>query len=328
MQRINEDIKNNRFQQMYLLYGEERYLKRQYRERLKNALCQEQDTINTHFYEGKEINLNELMDLAQTMPFFADRRVIFVDNSGLFKAGGEKLAEYLAEPTESTCFVFTEHEVDKRSRLYKAVQKGGYIAEFASQEENTLKRWVAGMLKKEGMRVTESTVNLFLMKTGNDMDNISMELEKLVCYCMGRDIVSEEDVEAVCTTRVSNHIFDMINAIADKQPRKALKLYYDLLALKEPPMRILFLLARQCNMLLQVKELKAKGFDNKAIGSKISLPPFVAGKYMTQSAKFRMSDLKKAVEQCVEAEEAVKTGRLNDVMSVEILIMSVFGGTE
>ena len=93
-------------------------------------------------------------------------------------------------------------------------------------------------------------------------------------------------------------------------------------------MRILFLLARQCNMLLQVKELKAKGFDNKAIGSKISLPPFVAGKYMTQSAKFRMSDLKKAVEQCVEAEEAVKTGRLNDVMSVEILIMSVFGGTE
>ena len=324
MQRINEDIKNNRFQQIYLLYGEERYLKRQYRERLKKALCPEQDTINTHFYEGKEINVNEVIDLAQTMPFFADRRVIFIDNSGLFKSGGEKLADYLAEPTETVCFVFTENDVDKRSRLYKTVQKNGYLAEFAVQDENTLKRWIAGMLKREGMRVTENTVNLFLMKTGTDMDHISMELEKLICYCMGKDVVLESDVEAVCTTKITNHIFDMINAIADKQQKTALRLYYDLLALKEPPMRILFLLARQCNLLLQTKDLKAKGFDNKAIGSKIGVPPFIAGKYVAQAAKFRMSDLKSAVEQCVEAEEAVKTGRLNDVMSVEILIMSVF----
>ena len=323
MQRINEDIKNNRFQQIYLLYGEERYLKRQYRDRLKSALGCEGDTMNTHFYEGKETPVGEVIDLAETMPFLADRRVIFIENSGLFKSGGEKLAEYLAAPAETTCFVFTESEVDKRSKLFKTVQSKGYAADFAVQDETTLKRWIAGMLKREGMRVTENTVNLFLLKTGTDMDHISMELEKLICYCMGRDVVEEADVEAVCTTRISNHIFDMINAIADKQQKKAMKLYYELLALKEPPMRILFLLARQCNVLLQVKELKAKGFDQKSIGSKVGLPPFVAGKYITQSGKFRMSDLKSAVEQCVEAEEAVKTGRLNDVLSVELLIMSI-----
>ena len=113
----------------------------------------------------------------------------------------------------------------------------------------------------------------------------------------------------------------MVNAIADKQQKKALNLYYDLLALKEPAMRILFLIARQFNMLLQVKELKGKGYDNKGIGEKVGLPPFIAGKYVTQAAKFKSSDLRKALEACVEAEDTVKTGRMNDVMSVELLIV-------
>jgi len=88
-------------------------------------------------------------------------------------------------------------------------------------------------------------------------------------------------------------------------------------------MRILFLIARQCNMLLQVKEMKAQGYDNKTIGSKINLHPFVVGKYVTQAGHFRTRDLKKAVIRCVEAEEAVKTGKLDDRMSVELLILSV-----
>nr|WP_304710343.1 DNA polymerase III subunit delta [uncultured Acetatifactor sp.] len=323
MRQINEDIRQQNFRQFYLLYGEERYLRRQYREKLQRALCQEGDTMNTHFFEGKDISVGEIIDLAETMPFFADRRVIFITDSGLFKSGGEKMAEYMSNPSESAYFIFTENEVDKRSKLYKALKAKGYAAEFAEQDENTLKRWAAGILGRENLKITENTVQLFLSKTGTDMENIQMELEKLICYCMGRDVVTAEDVETVCTVRVSNHIFDMINAIAARQQKQALELYYDLLALKEPPMRILFLIARQCNMLLQVKELSAKGFDNRTIASKIGVPPFVAGKYAGQAAKFKTAALRDAVEKCVEAEEAVKTGRMNDKMSVEILILSV-----
>lgn len=323
MQQIKEDIKTGKFHQIYLLYGEERYLRRQYAQRLRNALCGEDDQMNTHIYEGKDVPVGEIIDLAETLPFLAQRRVFLINGSGLFKSGGEKLAEYLAAPNDTSFFVFAESEVDKRSKLYKTVQAGGLVTEFAVQDENTLKRWVAGILNREGKKITESTVQLFLTKTGTDMENIGMELEKLVCYCIDREVVTDADVEAVCTNRVSNHIFDMINAIADRQQKKALQLYYDLLALKEPPMRILFLIARQCNMLLQVKELKGRGYDNKTIGGKVGLPPFIVGKYASQAAKFKGAVLKKAVESCVNAEEAVKTGRMNDMMSVELLILSV-----
>ena len=181
MQRINEDIKNGNFKQIYLLYGEERYLKNQYTTRLRKALCQEGDEMNTHFYQGKDFSVGEVIDLAETLPFLAERRVMFFKDTGLFKAGGEKLAEYLASPNDTTFFVFTESEVDKRSKLYKTVQSKGYVAEFTVQDENSLKRWIAGILGREGKKISENTAQLLLSKTGTDMENIQMELEKLIC---------------------------------------------------------------------------------------------------------------------------------------------------
>ncbi len=323
MQRIQEDIKTGQLKQMYLLYGEEDYLRKQYRDKLVAALTDEKDSMNVHFYEGKDISVGELIDLAETLPFLAERRVLILQSSGLFKSGGEKLAEYLTQPAQTANFVFVEKEVDKRSKLFKTVSNGGYAAEFGLQDEKTLKRWIAGLLKKENKQITESTADYFLTKIGTDMENIRTELEKLICYCIDRDVVTKEDIDAVCVTRISNHIFDMIAAIAAKQQKKALKLYYDLLALKEPPMRILFLIARQYQTLLLVKNMKQKGYDNRTVGEKAGLSAYVAGKYIAQAANFKISELKEAVKQCAEAEEAVKTGKMSDVMSIELLIMSV-----
>lgn len=325
MQRINEDIKTGQLKNIYLLYGEEAYLRKQYRDRLKSALMDEEDTMNYNYFEGKDVSPGAVIDLAETMPFFADRRVVIIENSGLFKQGGETLAEYLNEPPATSYFVFVETEVDKRSRLFKTVSAKGTAVEFPVQSEETLQKWVLGMIKKEDKKISASALRHFMEKTGTDMENIRKELEKLMCYCMEKDTVTEQDIEDICTHRVSNHIFDMVNAIADKKQKAALNLYYDLLALKEPPMRILFLIARQYNMLLQVKELKTKGYDNKRIGEKVGLLPFIAGKYAVQSSKFSGEDLRSALEACVAAEESVKTGGMNDVMSVELLIVKYSG---
>ena len=72
------------------------------------------------------------------------------------------------------------------------------------------------------------------------MSNIEKELEKLLCYTMDRSVITGEDIDAVCTTQINNRIFAMVQAVAEQNQKKALDLYYDLLALKEPPMRILF----------------------------------------------------------------------------------------
>lgn len=323
MQQILEDIKKEQLKQIYLLYGEEDYLRKQYRDKLVAAFAISKDDMNAHFFEGKDISIGEIIDQAETMPFLAQRRVFVLENSGLFKSTGEKLAEYLTELPETAYFVFVEKEIDKRSKLFKTVSSKGYVTEFGIQDEKMLKKWIAGLVKKEKKQILESTADYLLAKVGVDMENIRNEMEKLFCYCIDRNEITKEDVDAVCVTKISNHIFDMVTAIALKQRKKALNLYYDLLALKEPPMRILFLIARQYQTLFLVKNLKQKGFDNKKIGEMSGLTAYIAGKYVAQASGFQSDELQYAIEQCAEAEEAVKSGKMSDIMSIELLIMSV-----
>lgn len=321
MKMLAEDIKNGSFKSSYLLYGEEAYLRTQYKNRLKNALADPSDTMNFSRFEGKGINPAEIISLAETLPFFAERRLILIEDSGFFKNKCDELADYLPNMPDTTCLLFVETEVDKRNRLYKAVQKYGRVTEFQLQDERTLMKWILGTLKKENKKITESTLQLFLERTGSDMENIHMELEKLLSYTIGREVITSEDVEEICTMQTTGQIFEMIRAIAERKQRLALDLYYDLLALKEPPMRILFLIARQFNQLLLVKSLTAKGMDRASVASKAQVAPFIAGRLMTQARSFTMQQLRNAVQDCVDAEEAVKTGRMTDVLSVEILIV-------
>ena len=148
-----------------------------------------------------------------------------------------------------------------------------------------------------------------------------MELEKLLSFTEGREVITKEDILEICTVQTTNQIFDMIRAIAEKDQKQALALYYDLLALKEPPMRILFLIARQFNQLLVVKSLASKGYDKNAIASKAQIAPFIAGRCMTQARSFTREQLEAVVKDCIDAEEAVKTGQMSDQMSVELLIL-------
>ena len=146
-------------------------------------------------------------------------------------------------------------------------------------------------------------------------------MEKLFSYAMGREEVTMQDIDEICTTQITNKIFDMVEAVALKQQKKALEYYYDLLALKEPPMRILYLLSRQFKLLLHVKELVKQGNDKAQIAKSAGLHPFVAGKYMSQCRNFQSSELRAIMEESAEIEELVKTGRLGDVMGVEVFIV-------
>ena len=296
MKKLNEDFKSGKFEQVYLLYGEEGYLKKQYKKRFIKAMIPEGDTMNYAHYEGKNIPVKEVIDLAETMPFFAEKRLIVFENTGFFKtAAGAELADYIKEMPETTYFIFVEEEVDKRNKLYKAVNTKGYAAALTMQDEEVLKRWIGQILRREGKEMSGATISYFLGKVGTDMENIQRELEKVICYGIDKATLTREEIDAVCVTQLSNHIFDMVDAVAAGNQRKALDLYYDLLALKEAPMRILFLLSSQFQRLMIVKSMTNQGFGNKEIALKAGCPEWAVRKYQSQSRAFSMDQLKQAI---------------------------------
>lgn len=321
MQSLNEDLKTGQYKHVYLLFGEEAYLKKLYKERLKKAMIPEGDTMNFSYFEGKQTNPAEVIDLAETMPFFAERRLIMLEDTGFFKNASPELAEYMKQIPETTYFVFIENEIDKRGRLFKAVKEKGRPVELGAQDENTLTKWILGNVKREGKQISAKTVQHLLDRSGTNMETLEKELEKLFCYTLGKEAITMEDVDAVCTVQITNKIFEMIDAVAGRRQRQALDYYYDLLALKEPPMRILFLLARQFGILLLVKDMTGRGYPNREIASKAGIPPFTVGKYQGQAKAFTAKRLREILEAAAEAEEAVKTGKIGDILSVELFII-------
>ena len=300
MQTLNQDIRCGEFKQIYLLYGEEAFLKNSYKNRLKEAIIGD-DTMNFARFEGKGLDVDELIRLADTMPFFAEHRLILIEDSGFFKTASDALVQYLPSMPDTTILLFVETEVDKRNRLYKKVKDMGYAAELNRQDSAQLARWAGGILAREQKKITNHTMDLFLSMTGDDMENIRMELEKVISYTLGRDVITDEDVMTVCTVQVTNRIFDMVAAIVNRQTRKAMDLYEDLLT------------------------LKAKGMDKGTIASKLKMQPFVVGKTMPQARQFSREQILSYVNSCVETEEAVKSGRLQDRLAVELLITKEYG---
>ena len=112
MKRILEDINSGQFRNVYVLYGTEAYLQKQYRDKLVTALIGDGDTMNFWHVQGKEYSIPQLIDFSETMPFLAERRVIVMENTGILKGGGEELANYFGTPCETTTWILVETDCD------------------------------------------------------------------------------------------------------------------------------------------------------------------------------------------------------------------------
>lgn len=321
MKTINQDIEKNEIRQFYLLFGVEDYLKRQYRDKLVKALADTEDTMNYNYFEGNNFQLQSVLDLGETLPFFSENRVLVLENSGLFKKTPEDVEKRLEQFPESTYVIFVEKEVDKRNRLYKWIGKHGYASEMNTPDEKMLITWVKGLCKAEGKQIEDAAIFYFVEHMGTDMLLLKNELEKLFCYRYDSKIITVEQIREVCVSQASDKMFEMLDAIGGHNQDKALLLYHDLLALQEPAMRVLYMLTRHFHILMQMSVLMSEGKDNKMMAAACGIPPFSVKKYAAQAGKYSYEKLKNMVEKCQATDQGIKTGMVQDIVGVELLIV-------
>ena len=342
--KLNEELKSGDYRRVYLLSGEQTYLRLQNRDKLVKALMGDGDAMNLTRWTGADVSARDIIDMACTLPFFADRRVIVLENTGLLNPKSvtrsvsgaktsaavaqesEKLAGFIKEIPDTTAIIFAEESVDKRGKLYKAIDQSrkeelGEILECTTPDEADLRAWTAGIFRRSGLSVSGRTLALFLEYTGDDMLGIAGEAEKLCCYCIGKKEVTDKDVRDVCSPRIRDRIFDMIEAIALRDRKKALEIYMDLCSLRTAPQVILSLMRRQFDQLLKIKELSGRMPDSE-IARKVGVPPFVVTKkYKPALRTYTTSDLTGALEDCVRADHESKSGKIDAGIAVEMFIV-------
>lgn len=293
---------------------------RYYKNMLIQKLSQPDDEMNRTFFRDNSTEPSQIAEAAQVLPFFAEHRLLVVEDSGFFKTSSD-MADYMETFPETTYIVFVEREIDKRNRLFKWIGKNGCVTECVRQQEKMLKQWMAGYAKKAGKSISVKSVERLIERVGTDMEMLSNELEKCIGYVGDRTAIEVSDVDAISSGVTVSKLFDMIDAVALGEKDRALRLYDDLLANKESPMSILYMFSRHINILLQMKECGNLGLSQSETAKKCGVPPFTVSKYARQAALFKRSKLLAMLETRLEYEEKFKSGRLSDQLAVELFLI-------
>ncbi len=319
MKKLAEELKTHSFSRFHLIYGEERYMVRYYRNCLVRELSTPGDEMNCTYFLADKAEPSSIADVGQILPFMAPNRLIVVQDSGLFRSASD-MSDYLAEFPETTYIVFVEREIDKRNRLFKWISKEGCVTECGKQSEAMLKNWIAGYVKKAGKQISVGATDQLIHQVGMDMEVLSNELEKLLGFTNDKQEIKEQDVCEICSGQLEANIFEMIEAVAAGEKERSLNLYAGLLAEKVAPMSILSLFTRHINILLQMKELSNLGQGELA--KKIGIPSFTVRKYQAQAKAISRKKLLQMLEDRLQAEEDFKSGKLSDQMAVELFLIS------
>ena len=328
MYTIKDDIENGKIRPVYLLFGEERFLVNLYRDNLVNAVMKKkvselEGDMNFSHFTGTGTDIKDVEESVRTMPFFAERRLVLVEGSDWFKKSPDGIGDLISQVPDSTCLIFTELNVDKKTSGFHAVQKKGYAADFVTQNEDTVKKWILRSVDENNKLITNGAVKTLMQSVGTDLASLSTELEKLYSYCLEKDAITKEDVEALVHVKATDHVFDMIDNMAKKKPMEALKLYDDLLELRTPPIKILSLMERQFRILIAVKDLRPKGMSIRDMAERLGLNNYAVEKSISQSNQFTMEELKLLLKRTAEYDRQVKLSSLSDRMAVELVLVDI-----
>ena len=333
MRILAEDIKKGAFRRVYLLYGSESYLRVQFRGRLKNAMADPSDTMNVSFFSGKGISEKEIIRTADTFPFFADRRVVIIKDSGFFKGQHKELTEYISRIPETTRLIFEEESVDTKSGLFAAVKEHGLAAELSFPDDTALRQWLLSFVGSAGKKIRGIDLDYFISLVTPEMNALHSEMEKLISYTGPRAEITKTDIDEICSVNIENKVFDLIRAIAEKKQPLALRLYHDIVLLQSAQdrsqrssgMSILSKIMSHFDHLYEIKSLRDSGMPPDIIAQRSGLSSWFVKKNLPLSEQFPFTYLKRVLQECTVMEESIKSGQISETLAAEILITRLSG---
>lgn len=230
--------------------------------------------------------------------------------------------------------IFFETNVYPQSPLYKLIKKQGEIFRFENVEskrgqerrasETEVRNWAAGLFRAAGRRIDAAALNYLIQLTGYDMENLSGEIEKLICYMLDKPAsqrIGTADINAICSRTLQDRVFAMLESHMRGRTGEAVQMLEELFALKVPPMKTLYLLTRQYNQALSVRECQNAGMSDAEICSKTELKDWQLRRVKEQVSGVSAEELKYALESCADMEYRVKRGNMIDRMALELLMM-------
>lgn len=333
---ILNSIKRGVIAPIYLIYGEEQYLQEQVIHALRESLLTpDLAAFNYEEIAGEKCLPAQVVEAANVLPVFAEKRLVLVKNPSFLQSSKKEdgteaknsteqaLLDYCADPLLSTCLIIMVNgSVDKRRKLVKAIEKKGQLLECKPLRDNELRQWLREEAESQDYRIEPRALAYIEANGANDLRHLKQELAKLALYCQEEGVITLAAAEKLLTKTSEANIFTLVDSLGERKSEQAIVELSHLLDQGEPPVRLLFMIARQYRLIIQVKELASKGFSEKQISSELRIHPFVTGKILRQARYYQFAELEKILSLILECDLDLKT-KGNPRFTLEQLLLKL-----
>jgi len=312
----------------YVFHGEDEFTRAETLADLKRRLGPPDVVdLNTTLLDGRTLTLAELRHACDAIPFLAEKRLVIVEGL-LARLTSQKdvlaaLPDYLPRLPETTRLVFIEDEsLPARHPILQLAQREerGYVKRFDPPEAKGLPRWIEQRVRKHGGEIEPQAAGQLAALIGADLRLLDQEIAKLVTYTNAERAITETDVEAVVPYAQAAVVFDLVDALGQRDGRTAAQTLHRLLDAGEHPLGLLAMIVRQFRLLIQVKELKAQGITSRDVAQALKLHPFPAGKLYNQATHFTTAQLETVYRHLLDTDVAIKTGEIETEVALDLLV--------
>lgn len=315
---------------IYIFHGPNTLLIEQALEKLKLKVVGDSEDFAYHVLRGDEVKGKEIANAARTVPMLATEQLIVVRRADALSADDQAaLLPYIADPNPSTCLVLVATKIDKRLKFFAQANKRGLLFEAAAISERDLTTWIIGRSRAHGMRMAPNVAHILGDSTGTDAATVEDALERLRLYLGDRSEARAEDIEAVVSASRVRSVFELTDALGQRNTAGALRTLLNMLQNREAPLRLLATLATHMRRLVVVKDLLDQiSSQSPELASEMGVPPFLARKLADQSHHFSKPELRRAMLRLAQTDLELKSARRADDIVLEEMIFDLCLETE
>lgn len=330
-----EELKKKVPHPVYFLYGTESFLIEETVQWMKKTWMPADDPFgNVVSFDLEETPVQMLIQEAETLPFFGDRRFIVGHHAHFLTTGKnqtgikhdtDSLLKYLEDPLPSSIIVLTVYseQLDKRKKVVKALQKKAFTLSFPPLKGKELMDWIKGRFSEKQVTIDPSALKELVLLVGEDLQLLNQECKKLITYARKGGTVTRQTVSELVPRTLEHNIFKLTEKMAERKIDQALMVWQDLLFQKEEPIRILALMIRQIRLMLQVKTLAKKGMPEKEMARFLKVHPYPVKLALKNGAKFSESQLRQFLISAIATDQDIKSGKADKELAVERLLFSI-----
>lgn len=327
--QLKRDLKDKSPSRFYIFYGEEDYLRQNYWVRLRDSILDDLTAdFNFHRMNTESFTVDALADSLEALPMMAERSLTFVEDVDLFalpEGERERVAALLSDVPDYCCLVlsYSDFSPDKRKKkLWDVLEKNAVLVEFCHQSESELRAWIVRHFRHHGKSIAPELCNYLLQQCGLSMTRLNGEIEKICAYS-GAETIVRADIDAVVEPTLDAVVFEISDALAQRNFGRGLERLHVLLKLQTDPIPIVAAIGTQMRRLYAAKLLEGEGKGADELAELTGMRGFAAGKTVTQARRLSLRFCRRAVELCCETDLRLKSSYGEGDRLAELLILQL-----